>query len=129
MAYPLVAVVCAFAALAVAFFVCYNAHLSSIQQQRTGLQIRDIGRNCMASRRTAMGLIAIGISAIASIGSASALDYPTRPVRWVVGYPPRGATDIIARLIGHRLSEKLGQQFRTENKPGAGNTTATQPVF
>src|SRR3981189_1571611 len=82
----------------------------------------------MASRRTAVCLIALGISAIASIGSASALDYPTRPVRWVVGYPPGGATDIIARLIGQRLSEKLGQQFVIQNKPGAGNNIATESV-
>src|SRR6202022_216812 len=129
MAYPLVAVRCAFAALAVSFFVCYNAQRSSIQHQRTGLQIRDTGRNCMASRRTAICLIAMGISAIASIGSASALDYPTRPVRWVVGYPPGGATDIIARLIGQRLSERLGQQFVIENKPGAGNNIATEAVI
>src|SRR5260221_4690947 len=80
----------------------------------------------MISRRTAICLIATGISAIASIGSAAALDYPTRPVRWVVGYPPGGATDIIARLIGQRLSEKLGQQFVIENKPGAGNNIDTE---
>ena len=83
----------------------------------------------MTSRRTAIGLIAIGISVLASIGSASALDYPTRPVRWVVGYPPGGATDIIARLIGQRLSERLGQQFIIENKPGAGNNIATESVI
>jgi tripartite-type tricarboxylate transporter receptor subunit TctC len=82
----------------------------------------------MTSRRTAIGLIAIGISAIASIGNASALDYPTRPVRFVVGYPPGGATDILARLIGQRLSEKLGQQFVIENKPGAGNNIGTEAV-
>jgi tripartite-type tricarboxylate transporter receptor subunit TctC len=82
----------------------------------------------MISRRTAICMTAIGLSAIASIGSASALDYPTRPVRWVVGYPPGGATDIIARLIGQRLSEKLGQQFVIENKPGAGNNIATESV-
>jgi tripartite-type tricarboxylate transporter receptor subunit TctC len=82
----------------------------------------------MTSRRTAICLIAIGFSALASIGGASALDYPTRPVRWVVGYPPGGATDIIARLIGQRLSEKLGQQFVIENKPGAGNNIATESV-
>ncbi|HET7123565.1 MAG TPA: tripartite tricarboxylate transporter substrate binding protein, partial [Bradyrhizobium sp.] len=58
----------------------------------------------------------------------SALDYPTRPVRWVVGYPPGGATDILARLIGQRLSERLGQQFVIENKPGAGNNIATESV-
>jgi len=82
----------------------------------------------MASRRTAIGLIAMGISAIASIGTAAALDYPTRPVRFVVGYPAGGATDIIARLIGQRLSERLGQQFVIENKPGAGNNIGTETV-
>jgi tripartite-type tricarboxylate transporter receptor subunit TctC len=83
----------------------------------------------MVLRRTAICLIAIGISAIASIGSAAALDYPTRPVRWIVGYPPGGATDIIARLIGQRLSERLGQQFVIENKPGAGNNIGTEAAI
>src|SRR5947199_2451267 len=82
----------------------------------------------MMSRRTAICLIAIGFSAIASLGGASALDYPTRPVRWVVGYPPGGATDILARLVGQRLSERLGQPFVIENKPGAGNNIATEAV-
>jgi len=71
----------------------------------------------------------IGLPTAASIGSVSAADYPTRPVKWVVGYPPGGATDIIARLIGQRLSEKLGQQFVIENKPGAGNNIATESVI
>jgi len=83
----------------------------------------------MASRRTAICLIAMGLSAIASIGSAAAADYPTRPVKWVVGYPPGGATDIIARLIAQRLSERLGQQFIIENKPGAGNNIGTESVI
>lgn len=71
--------------------------------------------------------LAFGL-AIASIATASAADYPTRPVRWVVGYPPGGATDIMARLIGHRLAEKLGQQFVVENKAGAGNNIGTEAV-
>ena len=83
----------------------------------------------MISRRTAICLAVIGLSAAGPIGSAAALDYPTRPVRWVVGYPPGGATDIIARLIGQRLSERLGQQFVIENKPGAGNNIATESVI
>jgi tripartite-type tricarboxylate transporter receptor subunit TctC len=83
----------------------------------------------MVLRRTAICLIAIGISAVASIGSAAALDYPTRPVRWIVGYPPGGSTDIIARLIGQRLSERLGQQFVIENKPGAGNNIGTEAAI
>jgi tripartite-type tricarboxylate transporter receptor subunit TctC len=83
----------------------------------------------MISRRTAICLTAIGLSMTASIGSALAVDYPTRPVKWVVGYPPGGATDIIARLLGQRLSERLGQQFVIENKPGAGNNIATESVI
>jgi tripartite-type tricarboxylate transporter receptor subunit TctC len=47
-------------------------------------------------------------------------------VRWLVGYPPGGSTDIVARLIGQYLSEHLGQQFVIENKPGAGNNLATE---
>src|ERR1700756_817832 len=80
----------------------------------------------MISRRTAMGLIGLGLPAIAATRASAALDYPTRPVRFVVGYPAGGATDIIARLIGQRLSEKLGQQFVIENKPGAGNNIGTE---
>ena len=83
----------------------------------------------MISRRTALGLIGTGISTMALGGSASAADYPARPVRWLVGYPPGGATDILARLIGQRLSEKLGQQFVIENKPGAGNNIATEAAI
>src|SRR6266704_1315053 len=109
-------------------FVCYNAAPRQLNRYQPDLEIRDRRETFMASRRTAICLIAIGISAIASIGSASALDYPTRPVRWVVGYPPGGATDILARLIGQRLSERLGQQFVIENKPGAGNNIATESV-
>jgi tripartite-type tricarboxylate transporter receptor subunit TctC len=82
----------------------------------------------MISRRTAIVLIATGLSALASAGAASALDYPTRPVRFIVGYPAGGATDILARLIGQRLSERLGQNFVIENKPGAGNNIATEFV-
>src|SRR6202048_2891377 len=91
------------------------------------------GEICMVSRRTAIFLIAaqlitICASAIASMSAAQALDYPTRPVRFVVGFPPGGATDILARLIGQRLSERLGQQFVIENKPGAGNNIGTETV-
>ena len=82
----------------------------------------------MTSRRAAMGLVAIGLSALFWPGGASALDYPTRSIRFVVGYPAGGATDILARLIGQRLSERLGQQFVIENKPGAGNNIGTETV-
>ncbi|WP_298257196.1 tripartite tricarboxylate transporter substrate binding protein [Bradyrhizobium sp.] len=80
-------------------------------------------------RRTAIALLAFGLGALAApFGPASALDYPTRPVRFIVGYPAGGSTDIIARLIAQRLSERLGQQFVVENKPGAGNNIGTETV-
>jgi tripartite-type tricarboxylate transporter receptor subunit TctC len=83
----------------------------------------------MAFCRAAMGFLAIGVSALIwPAGGAAALDYPTRPIRFVVGYPAGGSTDIVARLIGQRLSERLGQQLVIENKPGAGNNIGTETV-
>jgi tripartite-type tricarboxylate transporter receptor subunit TctC len=75
-------------------------------------------------------LLALGCVsfALAGIGQAIAVDYPTRPVRWIVPYPAGGSTDIVARLIGQHLSEKLGQQFVIENRPGAANNLGTEAV-
>lgn len=84
----------------------------------------------MISRRSTLGLLALGAPALLATRNArAAIEFPTRPVRWVVGYPAGGATDILARLIGQRLSEKLGQQFIIENKPGAGNNIGTESVI
>jgi len=59
---------------------------------------------------------------------ASALDYPARPVHVIVGFPPASGPDIVARLVGQRLSQRLGQQFIVEDRPGAGGSIATQTV-
>jgi tripartite-type tricarboxylate transporter receptor subunit TctC len=59
---------------------------------------------------------------------ASALDYPTRPVRIIVGFPPGSASDVTARLIGQWLSERLGQPFVIENRPGAASNLAAETV-
>jgi len=59
---------------------------------------------------------------------ASAEDYPARPVRVLVGQAAGSSSDIIARLIGQRLSERLGQQFAVEDRPGAGGNIATESV-
>ena len=60
--------------------------------------------------------------------SASAQNYPTRPVHIIVGFPAGGTTDIGARLIAQALSERLGQQFIVENRPGAATNIATEAV-
>jgi tripartite-type tricarboxylate transporter receptor subunit TctC len=60
--------------------------------------------------------------------AAGAQAYPSRPVRIIVGFAPGGGVDIIARLIGQWLSERLGQQFIIENRPGAGTNIATEAV-
>jgi tripartite-type tricarboxylate transporter receptor subunit TctC len=59
---------------------------------------------------------------------ARAQTYPARPVRLIVGFPPAGSTDIVARLIGHWLSERFGQQFVIDNRPGAGTNVGTEAV-
>src|SRR5580692_4136691 len=76
-------------------------------------------------RRIAASVLAAA-ACFYSAGAARADDYPNHAVRWLVGYPPGGSTDICARLIGQYLSEHLGQQFVIENKPGAGNNLATE---
>src|SRR5271163_3557179 len=60
--------------------------------------------------------------------TARAEAYPTRPVRWILGAPPGGALDIVARLMGQWLSERLAQPFVIENRPGAGGNIATEVV-
>jgi tripartite-type tricarboxylate transporter receptor subunit TctC len=77
----------------------------------------------------ASGLVAVLLAVAAMMYGATARaadDYPTHPVRWLVGYPPGAVTDVCARLIGQYLSEHLHQQFVIENKPGAGNNLATE---
>jgi tripartite-type tricarboxylate transporter receptor subunit TctC len=79
-------------------------------------------------RRTFMHLAA-GAAALPALPHvAAALDYPTRPVSLVAGFAPGGGVDITARLIGQWLSERLGQQFVIENRPGASSNIATEVV-
>ncbi len=86
----------------------------------------------MISRRRLLRATALGsISAISLKtlgGAAHGQAYPTRPLRWIVGYPPGGATDIVARIVGAYLSDALGQQVIIENRPGAGNNLGTEAV-
>src|ERR1700720_1591897 len=60
--------------------------------------------------------------------TARAEGYPSRPVRWLVGYAPGGGNDIVARLMGQWLSDRLGQPFVIENPPGAPTNMAAEAV-
>src|ERR1700758_1568514 len=79
-------------------------------------------------RRKFLHLAASAAALPAVSRTAWAQAYPTRPVRLIVPFGPAGATDITARLIGQWLSERLGQQFVVENRPGAGGNIATEAV-
>jgi len=73
--------------------------------------------------------LAAGAAALPAVSRiAWAQAYPTRPVRWVVGYTPGGGNDIFARLMGQWLQERTGQPFVIENRPGAGSNIATEVV-
>jgi tripartite-type tricarboxylate transporter receptor subunit TctC len=80
------------------------------------------------SRRNLLHLAAGAAALPVSARTASAQAYPARPVRLMVGFPAGGTTDILARLIGQWLSERFGQQFVIENRPGAGSNIATEAV-
>lgn len=84
----------------------------------------------MTSRRKFLRLSAAAAAApaLVGLGPAAAQNYPTRPVRWLIGFAAGGPNDILARLLGQHLSQKLGQPVVIESRPGAGGNIATREV-
>jgi tripartite-type tricarboxylate transporter receptor subunit TctC len=80
-------------------------------------------------RRKFLHLTAVAAALPAISRRALALDYPSRPVKILVGFPAGGAVDIVARLIGDWMSQRLGGQFFVENRPGAANNIATEDMI
>jgi tripartite-type tricarboxylate transporter receptor subunit TctC len=73
--------------------------------------------------------LAAGAAALPAVSRiARAQTYPSRPVRWIVGFAPGGGNDIVARLMGQWLSERLGQPFIIDNRPGGGTNIGTEAV-
>src|SRR5690348_2724183 len=74
--------------------------------------------------------LAAAAAALPAVSHVSwAQSYPSRPVRWVVGFAPGGGNDIVARLMGQWLAERTGQPFIIENRPGGGTNIATEAVI
>src|SRR6476661_1285963 len=70
---------------------------------------------------------AVVIACMATAATAYAQErYPTKPIRLIVAFPPGGSTDIIARVVGQRLGERMGQQVVIDNRGGAGGTIGTE---
>src|SRR5262249_41166009 len=100
-------------------------HQGGMKRRFTGISERDVMK---LPRRNFLHLAASAAALPAVTRAAWAQAYPSRPVRIVVGFPAGGAPDIIARLIGQVLSERLGQQFVIENRPGAASNIGTEIV-
>jgi tripartite-type tricarboxylate transporter receptor subunit TctC len=77
------------------------------------------------TRFTRFALLACALALSATAGAA---DYPVRPIKWIVPYPPGGTTDLLARFMAPWISDKLGQSVIVENKPGGGNNIAVEQV-
>jgi len=83
----------------------------------------------MKLRRRQFLSLATGAAALSALpGVATARDYPTRPVRLILSFPAGGPNDVVGRLLGQWLSERLGQPFIIENRSGAGGTVGTEVV-
>ena len=70
----------------------------------------------------------VALAACSLLGTASAQVYPSKPIKWIVPYPPAGTTDVLARIVAQWLSENLGQQVVVENRAGGGNNIGTEAV-
>jgi tripartite-type tricarboxylate transporter receptor subunit TctC len=86
------------------------------------------GKPMKLRRRKFLHLAAVAVTLPSAARHVWAQAYPTRPARIIVGFPAGVAPDIVARVIGQALSERLGQQFIIENRPGAGSNIGAEIV-
>lgn len=81
-----------------------------------------MSKSHMNFTRRALAAVALGGLSVLSVGAAAAQDYPNKPVTLVVGFPPGGSTDVVARILAEHMTGTLGQPVVVENRPGAGGT-------
>src|ERR1051325_2415868 len=82
----------------------------------------------MTLHRRTFSSLALAAAAAPFVTRPASAQYPARPVRLIVGFPPGGPADVFCRLMAQWLSERLGQQFVVENRPGAAGNVATEAV-
>lgn len=87
--------------------------------------MKEVGVKTNCIRRSCEFLFRSILVLAATLGAAHAQDYPTKPIRLVVGFPPGGSNDIVARQLAPKLGELLGTQVLVENRPGANATVGT----
>src|SRR5262249_38370496 len=102
------------------------SHASECSARTTRCKAEEDAMNLV--RRQFLSLAGAAIAATVVPGIAAAQTYPTRPVRIIVPYPPGGAGDSLARLMGQWLQDRLVQPFLIENRPGAATTIGTEAV-
>ncbi|OGA60108.1 MAG: hypothetical protein A3G81_22170 [Betaproteobacteria bacterium RIFCSPLOWO2_12_FULL_65_14] len=85
-------------------------------------------RDALALTKLALIALAMGAITFTPVPSAYASDYPNRPIRLIIGFPPGAAADVSARILAHPMSQQLGQQVVVESRPGAGSSIAAQYV-
>src|SRR5262245_34812218 len=86
-------------------------------------------KDSMTLHRRKILKLAAGASVMPFLsGSARAQAYPVRPIRWIVPFPPGGAVDVVGRVMGQELSDRIGQPVIIENRPGAGGNLGTEAV-
>src|SRR5262249_42420202 len=108
---------------AIAYRVAWPARKPAFQ---TWVQERDRPMICPRREFLLLGAAAAALPLLSR--SAAAQAYPTRPVRMITGFAAGGPGDILMRLVGQRLSERFGQPFVVESRPGAGGNLATETV-
>ena len=94
----------------------------------TATVLKNVAAFCSVFRSCVPGRWSFSAKGLSSGRIATAQGYPARPVRWIVGFAPGGGNDIVARLMGQWLQERLGQPFVIENRPGGGTNIATEAV-